>query len=53
MLMFFVVLICVLLSTYFFLLNKKGLFAVYGQRQHFLGYIVTAGFIGVENPGQI
>jgi hypothetical protein len=46
--MFSVVLICLLLSTYFFI-KKKGLFAVYGQSQQFLGYIVTAGFIREEN----
>jgi len=32
-----------------FLLKKKGLLAVYGQRQQFLGYIVTAGLIAEEN----
>jgi hypothetical protein len=34
---------------FYIFIKKKGLFAVYGQSQQFLGYIVTAGFIREEN----
>jgi hypothetical protein len=48
--MFSVVLICLLLSTYFlYFYKKKRVCLRFMVSQQFLGYIVTAGFIREEN----